>query len=500
MSYIWKDTPEGGYAPFVIEEDGTLTPAVWAPQDGSQEFFLMCDIFEVLYEGTRGPGKTDALIMDFIQDVGKGFGAEWRGILFRRTYPELADVIEKSKKWIPLMFPQAKFNQSLTFWEWPTGEKLMFRQFLKEADYWKYHGHAYPWIGWEELTTWPNDNGYKKMMSCCRSTRPGMPRKIRATTNPYGIGHNWVKARFRLPIKKPAFVGPLIADSRDKNGDIEPPRIAIHGDIHENKILLKADPQYIQRIKAAARNKSEIKAWLEGSWDIVAGGMFDDVWKPEFHVLPDLSAKQIPKGWEITRSYDHGQSRPFSVGWWAESNGEPIKVNGRTIGAIKGDLIRIHEWYGCTGEPNEGVRMLPTEIAEGILDREEEWGLKGRVFPGPADTSIFDEYEPGRSVAGDMAKRRVRWHKADKGAGSRKQGWEQMRSRLKNAVPQPHLGRTEAGLFVCENCFDFIRTVPVLPRDDKNLDDVDSAAEDHIGDESRYRVRWKRTKIMQGDF
>lgn len=495
----WFRTPQG-LKPYVKYTNGKYIPAVWAPQPGSQQAFMSSPIFETLYEGTRGPGKTDALLMDFGQHVGMGFGAEWRGVLFRRTYPELQDVIDKSKKWFPLIWPEAKFNESKTFWEWPTGEKLFFRQFEKANDYWKYHGHAYPWIGWEELTTWPTDDCYKSMISCCRSTKPGMPRKYRATTNPYGIGHNWVKLRFRLPIGGGHIAGKVIRDSKDRNGDIEPPRVAISGHITENRILLEADPGYIQRLKASARNQNELKAWLDGSWDIVAGGMFDDVWRPEFHIIPSIPIVQLPKGWKIDRSYDHGSSKPFSVGWWVESNGEPLEYKGILYGTIKGDLIRVAEWYGSTGTPNEGVRMLSGEIAEGIVDRESDWSIKGRVLPGPADTAIFDDYEPGRSVAGDMKKKGVIWERADKGPGSRIQGWEQVRTRLKNSVPVRGIGRTEPGLFVMDRCKDFIRTVPVLPRDTKRVDDVDSAAEDHIGDEVRYRLRFKRTTLTVGKF
>lgn len=494
----WQHTPDG-LKPFSINVKGEKKQIDWAPQRGSQDFFLQCPDFEVLYEGTRGPGKTDALIMDFAQFVGLGFGAEWRGILFRRTYPELADVIEKSKKWFNIIWPGAKFNEAKTFWEWPSGERLYFRSFLKPDDYWKYHGHAYPWIGWEELTTWATDEGYKRMMSCCRSTKVGMPRHYRSTTNPYGVGHNWVKKRFGLPIKGAgAVVGPLIADSLDDQGFPEPPRRAIHGSLSENRILISADPQYELRIRAAARNPSELAAWIYGSWDIVAGGMFDDVWSKDHNVVPNIPYDRIPGGWIIDRSYDHGSSKPFSVGWWAESNGEPIIIEGRTLGAMRGDLIRINEWYGSTKKDNEGVRMLSSDIAQGILDRETDMGIKGRVKRGPADTSIFDDYEPGNSVAGDMAKKTVYWEKADKGPGSRKQGWEMLRKRFGAAMPVQGIGRTEPGVFVCERCAHFLRTIPVLPRDDKDLDDVDTDAEDHIGDETRYRVRWKRKEALQG--
>lgn len=489
---VWIEN-EDGLAAYI---DGNLGRRVtWAPQPGSQEAFLSCPIFEGLYEGTRGPGKTDTLLMDFAQHVGQGFGDKWRGVLFRRTYPELQDVIDKSLSWFSKIFPAARYNRSEHFWEWPDGEKLFLRHFKNEADYWSYHGHEYPWQGWEELTTWPEDKGYKKMFSCARSTHKGIPIKIRSTTNPYGVGHNWVKMRWRLPMPPGATVGKVIRDSRDQDGHIEPPRVAVHGLLRENRILMVADPEYINRIRAAARNKAELRAWIHGDWNIVAGGMFDDIWEPRVQVVPNLPFNKIPAAWRVDRSYDHGQSAPFSVGWWAESNGEPVDFGGRTLGPVPGDLFHVAEWYGWNHKPNEGLRMLSTNIARGIVEREGDWGIAGRVKPGPADTSIFDDFEPGKSVAGDMRLEGVNWTRADKGPGSRKQGWEQMRNLLSQSCGQ----REKPGLFIMQRCEQFIRTIPVLPRSDKDLDDVNTESEDHIGDMVRYRLRRRNVEATGGD-
>jgi hypothetical protein len=482
MKIRWEETPTG------LKPIGDKGREVaWAPLPGAQTAFLECPLYEVLIEGTRGGGKTDVLLMDFAQHVGLGYGPEWRGILFRQTFPQLADVVTKTKKWFPRIFPQANFNESKMTWTWPKGETLRLSYMEREDDYWNYHGHSYPWIGWEELTTWPDDKCYRVMMACSRSTFRGMPRKYRATTNPYGPGHNWVKARFKLPIPPGEIVGPVIRESTD------PPRVAIRSRLDENRVLLSADPEYINRIRAAARNPAEEAAWVEGSWDIVAGGMFDDLWKPPLHVIPNLPFSEIPKSWRLNRSYDHGQSKPFSVGWWAESNGDPLRlrVNGRewVFGPVPGDLFRIAEWYGWTGRPNEGLRLLSLAIADGIIEKQIEWGISRRVRPGPADSSIFDDYEPGKSVAGDMAKRGVRWIPADKRAGSRKQGWEQFRKLLRGSFPKEEGVRENPGLFVCARCDQFLRTVPVLPRSGRDVDDVDTNAEDHIADEVRYRLR-----------
>lgn len=473
---------------------------VWVPQEGSQTAFMACPVFEVLYEGTRGPGKTDALLMDFAADCGRGYGAAWKGILFRQTYKQLTDVISKSKKWFLQMYPRPVFNASEHFWTWPDGEQLLLRQFKRLDDYHNYHGHEYPWIGWEELTNWATPDGYLKMFSTCRTSTPGVPKRIRATTNPYGPGHNWVKHRFRLPGMR----NRIIMDSRDQDGKLEPPRMAIHGYIEENQILLNADPDYIQTIRASASSEAELAAWLHGSWDIVAGGMFDDVWKPAHNVVP---AFDIPPSWRIDRSFDWGSSKPFSVGWWARSDGSDVRLrDGSIMSTVKGDLFRVAEWYGWNKKPNQGLKMQATDITKGIIEREILWGWRhgnrSRVKAGPADSAIFT-VQDAHSISGSMQKpvrikgvkyKGLQWIAADKSPGSRKAGWQVVREWLGNAHPnqddhgQP-IPREYPGLFVFEGCEQFLRTVPVLPRDEKDQDDVDTDAEDHIADEVRYKVR-----------
>lgn len=469
---------------------------VWAPQDGFQVDFMACPLFECLGHGNRGGGKSDALLKSFAQYVGRGFGRAWRGILFRQTYPQLADIVAKSEKWFHREFPGAKFNRSRMEWTFPTGEVLLFRHMARQADYWHYHGHEYPWIGWEELTNWASDECYRLMMSCSRSPRADVPRMVRSTTNPYGVGHNWVKERFRLHGRWWDTI--VITDAKDSDGNVEPPRCAIFSDVEENRVLLNADPAYKQKIAAAAINKGQRMAWMLGSWEFPAGGMFDDVWQPRWNIVPDFD---VPSSWRIDRSFDWGSSHPFSVGWWARSDGTDVRLrDDRVVATVRGDLFRVREWYGWTGKANEGKKMLAADVAAGIVEREVLWGWrKGgqcRVAAGPADSQIYD-VQNGMCIAADMEKpvriggqvyHGVPWVRADKSPGSRKNGWELMRKMI--AAAEVKQGPREVpGLFVVgAQCAQFLRTVISLPRDEKDLDDVDSDAEDHVADEARYRV------------
>jgi len=64
-----------------------------------------------------------------------------------------------------------------------------------------------------------------------------------------------------------------------------------------------------------------VKAMRDGDWNIVAGGMFDDLWTPSVHIVRSF---EIPYSWKINRGFDWGSSKPFSVLWFAESDGTDI--------------------------------------------------------------------------------------------------------------------------------------------------------------------------------
>lgn len=473
------------------------TNVAWRPQGGSQVAFLSCPVFECLYEGTRGGGKTECLLMDFAKEVGRGFGAAWAGILFRKTYKQLSDVIAKSKKLFPMLFgKRCKFNATDCSWNWETGERLLLRYFSKSDDYHNYHGHEYSWLAFEELCSWANSDPLVKMMSTVRCSRMGVPMRVRCTTNPYGPGHGWVKRRYKLqvPIKDRR----VLRNLKDADGNDLPDRVSIHSDVRENKILLAADPKYLDKLRASCKSEAERKAWLEGSWDIVAGGMFDDLYESGTHCLEPFA---IPHTWIIKPAFDWGSSHPFSLGWWARSDGTDAMLrNGNWRSTVRGDIFRIREWYGCVkDEPNVGLKMTAAAITKGAIERQLKWGIHGVVRRGIADAQIKDASN-GHSVQLDMAKEvtldngqkypGMQWDLCDKSPGSRRLGWLAIRQYMENSKPHPETGvREKPGLFVFgQYCPDWLETVLSLPRDPDDMDDVDDEAEDHQADETRYFV------------
>lgn len=468
---------------------------VWAPQPGPQTALLECPIQDVFYGGARGGGKSDGLLGDFMAHAHR-HGKYARGVIFRRTYPELEEVERRAGDILPRL--GWRRNVTRRTWTAPNGARLALRYLDNDNDADGYLGHEYSWLGFDELVNWPSSVPFDKLLGTLRSPH-GVPCVRRSTGNPGGIGHNWVKARYIDP--SPPFV-PFTGTDGQR-------RVFIPARVEDNRILLDADPDYVHRLEASGPSWL-VDAWLHGKWDIVAGGMFDDVFKREVHVLKPFA---IPSSWRIDRSFDWGSARPFSVGWWAESDGTQAP-NGKTY--PRGSVFRIAEWYGWNGKANEGARMAPADIARGILEfeREDAGGLgfrdkqgRTRVQNGPADSSIFAA-DYGASIADDMARVGVHWEKADKQPGSRCNGWEKVRGMLRAALvghvrpegparpiytPADALEATrrapeDAGLYVFDTCVHWLRTVPTLPRDPRKLEDVDTDAEDHAGDESRYRL------------
>ena len=445
---------------------------IWEPQP-RQIDLIECPVEDVLFGGARGGGKSDGLLGDWATHA-EDYGRYARGIFLRKSYPELEEIERRCHE----IFPGfgARWQATKRTWVWPNGASLRLRFLERDVDAEGFQGHQYDWVGCDELGNWPSPVGIDKLRACLRSAH-GIPCFFRGSANPGGVGHNWVKARYidPAPPMTPFWVEDTIAGMT-----IRTQRCFVPATLDDNPILLQNDPGYWQRVVAAAGgNEALVKAWRDGDWNIVAGGMLDDVWQPRVHVLEPT---EIPRAWRIRRAFDWGSSKPFSVGWFAHADGETPLQDGRVF--PRGSRIHCMELYGYNGKPNEGLRMTNTEIARWIKTVEDASPYKGRVEAGPADSQIFDVVN-GRSIAAEMATQGMSWKPAQKGPGSRRQGWQLIRQMLKAGHQWP---MEEPGLFVFNTCRQFIRTVPVLPRDPKDADDVQTDAEDHCGDMLRYEL------------
>jgi hypothetical protein len=425
----------------------------WKPQPGPQTAFVKSEVFEVVYGGARGGGKTDAALGDFALHA-KAFGAGARGLLVRRSRVALEPTISRARQ-IYAAFG-ATWEEAKSRFTWSSGAVLYFRYLDRDADAELYQGHDYTRVYVEELTQFPSANPIDKLKATLRSAG-GVPCGFRATCNPGGPGHNWVKARY-------IDSGPWVVVEEDGLD-----RVFIPARLADNPKLVENDPRYVARLRQTG-SAQLVRAWLDGDWNIVEGAFFDK-WSVRNIVAPF----KVPDLWTRLRSFDWGYAAPFSVGWWAVVSDSYDAGGEKPI--PRGALVRYREWYGSTGRPNTGLRLDAEAVAAGILERERGETIRLAV----ADPSIFRQ-DGGPSIGERMRRARVGFRPADNtrvGKAGPLSGWDQLRSRIAGTDGVPML-------YVFDTCRDFIRTVPVLQHDALRPEDLDTGAEDHIADEARY--------------
>ena len=419
---------------------------------------------EALYGGAAGGGKSDCALAEALRQI---HIPHYRGLILRKTYPQLSELIDRSFTIYSDFCTGAVYNESKHYWRFPSGAKIYFGSLAHTDDRYNYQGKRYDFIDFDELTQFTFDE-YSYLFSRNRPSGAGTRCYMRAQANPGGIGHGWVKERFITPAPPMTTIWERVK-VRFPDGHEEErkkSRIFVPSTVFDNKILLENDPDYLTRL--ASLPDAERAALLYGDWDGFSGQVFTE-WRNnpegyktrlESHVI---SPFRIPHDWKVYRSFDWGYSRPFSVGWYAEDR--------------DGTLYRIRELYGCSGTPNEGVRWEAARLSKEIKRTEDEdENLHGRLIYGIADPAIFQK-NGGESIGGIMEKCGVYWDRAD---NSRIAGKQQVHNRL---AFDCH-GR--ARLYIFSTCRQFIRTFPCLVYDSVNTEDVDTDGEDHIYDELRY--------------
>lgn len=432
---------------------------VWRPQAGPQKALIDCPFPEILFGGARGGGKTDGVLGKYaIKDraYGKGFNA----IFFRQEMPQADDLIERAKE-IYLPCGAAWKEQSKTF-VMPFGGRVRFRPLENVDDAKKYQGQNLSDAAVEEAGNYPDSRPIDMLFGALRS-KTGVPIQLILTANPGGAGQHWIKSRFIDPA--PFGMKPLRREL--PNGKLSHQYVYIPSRVADNKILLSHDPNYADRLNLVG-SAELVRAWLEGDWNVISGAFFTE-FSITKHVVQPF---QIPAHWLRFRAMDWGSARPFSVGWYAVSDGEIAKYP-------RGALIKYREWYGVkAGQPNVGLKLTAEEVAYGIKDRERD----ERITYGVIDPAAYSE-DGGPSIAERMERCGVFFGPADNARVSRggaMGGWDQLRARLKGD------GDGRPMLYLFSTCVDTIRTLPALQHDDRRPEDLDSDSEDHAADETRY--------------
>lgn len=416
------------------------------------------------YGGARGGGKSW-----FVRWKAVLLCARYPGIkvlITRRTYKELFN--NHIAPLTALLAGTARYNKSEKIFFFPNGSTISFGYCDNDADLGRYQGAEYD-IWFADEAGQFRQEWLEAIDACVRGTN-GFPKRTYYTLNPGGPSHGYFKR--------------LFIDRAFTPEEYPEDYVFIQALCTDNAALMERQPEYMRSLEKLPPKLRQ--AWLEGRWDIFEGQFFE-----ELRLQPDaalcaqagLTAEEAKKqhrfthviapfdlnagerrGWKILRSYDFGYKKPFSLGYWALD--------------YDGVLYRILELYGCTGEPNQGVRWSPDEQFRRMrqLEREHPW-LRGReIVDSVADPAIWDASR-GESIADTAARYGIYFTPGDH---QRIPGWMQVHYRLQ-FDPEGY-----ARLYVFENCKAFIRTMPLMMYAPTNPEDLDTRLEDHCADEVRY--------------
>lgn len=411
-----------------------------------QEEFLRCRAKYIAFGGARGGGKSWA-----VRTKAKLLALRYPGIrllLLRRSLPEVeTNHIRFLRRELAEV---AEYRAAARQFVFANGSILESGYCACDGDMDRYQGAEYDVIFLDEATQL-REEWMKQFAACLRGVND-FPKRIYYTCNPGGPGHGYIKR--------------LFIDRHFLPGERPEDYVFIPARVTDNRALLRSQPDYLRQLEALPVRLRE--AWLEGKWDAFQGQVFQEFVDDPAHYRDRrfthvIDPFDIPREWRVYRSYDFGYAKPFSCGWWAVD--------------FDGVAYRILELYGCTGEPDEGVRWTPEKQFAEIrrMEQTHPW-LKGRSIQGVADPAIWDSSR-GESIYETALRYRLYFTKGD---NRRIPGWMQLHYRLSfddGGCPM---------LYVFSGCRAFIRTVPALLYDPMNAEDVDTRQEDHAADESRY--------------
>ena len=439
---------------------------IFSPNQGPQTEFLAASEREVLYGGAAGGGKSYGLLADPLRYFGN---PNFNGLILRRTNDELRELIWKSQELYPQAYKGAKWQEKKSQWIFPSGAKLWMTYLDRDEDVLRYQGLAFSYVAFDELTQWQTPFAWNYMRSRLRTTDPTLPLFMRATTNPGGIGHQWVKKCFVDPAPAgKAFdatdpeTGEVLRypDGHEKAGKPLFSRRFIPATLKDNPYLYNEGDYEANLLSLPEMQRRQL---LEGDWAVSDGAAF-----PEFrlahHVVEPFD---IPREWRRFRSCDYGYSSYSAVHWYA------IDPNFETLIVYRELYLSKHTSRDLGAAILEAERG--EEIAYGVLD-SSCWHQRGQLGP---------------SIAEEMINMGVRWRPSDRTKGSRVAGRNRLHELLKY-----NEDTKMAGIMFFDTCRQIIADLPVIPNDPKGGDDIDVRYKsDHAFDSIRYGIMTRPRSI-----
>ena len=388
-----------------------------------QQAFIDSQAFETLFGGAAGGGKSYGQLVDGLLYALKY--PKSKQIIFRSTFADLEkSLIRTSMDLYPLSI--ADYNSSKHTWKFKNGSIVDFGYIQYEKDVYQYQSAEYDVIRFDELTHF-TEFMYTYMISRCRGANP-YPKCIKSSTNPGGVGHNWVKERF-IDIGAPN----VIHTCKLETGETTT-RIFIPSLVQDNKFMLTYDPDYIKRLDALP--EKERRALKYGDWDIFDGQFFTE-FKRDIHVIEPF---EIPKDWYIYFVMDYGLDK--LAGYW-------IAVDYNNNAYV---FREVYESNLLVSQARDKIKEMTNEQIYLYLAPPDLWNRHKETGKSTAD--IFEE--------GDITLYKTN--------NDRIQGWLQMKEWLKPYKDEQ--GFMTARLKIFNTCKNLIRCLPQVQHDEKRVGDI----------------------------
>lgn len=271
---------------------------------------------------------------------------DYAAVILRRTYPQLAiagGLIERSHEWLA---GKAHWSEKHLRWTFPSGATLKFSHLQYESNKFDHQGAEYQFIGFDELTQF-TEGQYRYLLSRLRRREGSkIPLRARSSSNPGGIGHDWVKRRF-------------ITEGLEKGRRFVPARL------HDNPHIDR-----VQYAKALAELDPHTRRQLEeGDWDALASGEF------------------FERGW-----FEYVRNAPPNASWVRYWDLASTKDGGDwTRGALVGLSNGI--WYV---KDMRGLQGGPAEVEQLIRQTAANDGrtvsIRMEQEPGSSGKTVIDHY------------------------------------------------------------------------------------------------------------
>lgn len=352
-----------------LQAGGFPVNLVWRPQAGPQTLLIACPADDILFGGARGGGKTDALLGD-AGIYSQAYAPHFRGMLIRRTYDELDEVVARSQElFLPL---GAKWQAGCYTWRFPWGGFLKMRYLKRDEDASRYQGHSYNWLGKDEGGNFPDVRPLDKLSATLRD-RNGVPIREIMTANPGGPGQPWIVDRYIRNRQ------PMVPWRDPETGRV---RVYIPSRLTDNQALLANDPGYMRRLRGSGPSWL-VAAWLNGDWYATQeGGVIKSKWWQRYAIdEPDATPLErrlaLPPGKIVAwvHSWDTAQ--------------KDNEVNDYSVGTV----WAVHETGNAYLVDVVRERMTYPELKKAAQDLYDKWG---------ADVVLIEDKASGTSLIQDL--------------------------------------------------------------------------------------------------